>query len=123
MSTEKKPVEFRRAHDEVRSHFNEPVLVSFHLARIIGYAETGADSYLIVAQPENANGRWRSHVYWHTMVGGYVYLDRLKGQNYVKSQEGEDWDDLFRLDKLLHYNGCPKMEEFQIILKPDDMEF
>jgi hypothetical protein len=48
------------------------------------------------------------------LVGGYVYLDGLKGQEYVKGTDGSEWDDLSRLDNLLALNGCPKENQFLI---------
>lgn len=93
--------------DEIRGHFNEPVLMGFDLARVIGYGEDDDDCYLIVQYPRRGISR-------STMVGGYTFLDRLKGQNYVRSTTGEDWDDFTRMDSLLHHNGVPRVEEFLI---------
>lgn len=101
--------------EEIKQHFNEPVLMGFELARVIGYGEDDEDCYLIVQYPRR--GVCRS-----TMVGGYTFLDRLKGQNYVRSTGGEDWDDFTRLDSLLHYNGVPRAEEFLIEIKTTEME-
>jgi hypothetical protein len=48
----------------------------------------------------------------HTMVGGYVYLGCLKGQEHVTSKTGEEWDDFTRLDTMLELNGAGKEQEF-----------
>lgn len=90
---------------EVRSHFNEPILMCFDLARCVGYAEDDDDCYIIVRYPCRG-------LVWHTFVGGYYYLDRIKRQGYVKSKTGEDWDDFTRLDDLLEINCAPREKEF-----------
>lgn len=90
---------------EAKRHFNEPILIGFDLCRCIGYAEDEEDCYLLVQHPNY--GRVK-----HTFVGGYTYLNCLKGQGYVESTSGEDWDDFFRLDTLLELNGAPKEQEF-----------
>lgn len=101
-------------------HFNEPVLMMFELARLIGYAEDADDCYLVVKYP-------RRGVVRHTAVGGYTFLDRLKGQNHVvpthPSFEGEVWDDLIRLDMLLEMNGVPREEKFIVDIRPDERSF
>jgi len=96
--------------DMCRAHFNEPIIASFDLMRCIGYGETGVDCYVI------AKGRG-GKVVWLTCVGGYTFLDRLKGQ-----ERGGVWDDFTRLDSLLGYNGAPKEDEFRLDLRHDDME-
>ena len=96
-------------------HFNEPILSGSEVVRLIGYAETAVDCYLICSSMDRG-------IYWNTAVGGYTFLDRLKGQGYVRSTGGEDWDDLTRLDSLLQLNGAPKVEKFLVILRPDDNE-
>ena len=78
-----------------RQHFNEPIIVGSEVVRLIGYGETAVDCYLI------CSGMSQRGVFWNSAVGGYIFLDRLKGQGHVKSVEGEDWDDFFRLDNLL----------------------
>jgi hypothetical protein len=85
---------------EAKTHFNEPILVVFDLCRCVGYAEDDADCYLVVRHP-------RRGLIWHTFVGGYTYLDALKGRN-----PAGEWDDLTRLDSLLALNGAPKEPEF-----------
>lgn len=93
-----------------RSHFNEPLIVGFDVARLIGYGEDEYDCYLICQHPKYPDGETK----WHTAVGGYVFLDRLKGQDYVRSTGGEEWDDLYRLDNFLSLNGAPKADEFTV---------
>lgn len=99
-------------------HFNEPVLMSFELARLIGYGADADDCYLIVKYPR------RGRV-WHTAVGGYMFLDRLKGQNLVNpkypSYEGEVWDDFNRLDNMLKVNGVPKAAEFLVEIRAEPL--
>lgn len=97
------------------AHFNEPMLASFDLVRCIGYGETAVDCYII------ARGQ-TGKVSWLTCVGGYTFLDRLKGQQYVLSTSGEHWDDFTRLDSQLHLNGSPRMTEFRLDLQHDDWE-
>lgn len=98
-----------------RQHFNEPMLACEQVVRCIGYAETGVDCYIITR-------RFGGKIVWNTCVGGYIFLDRLKGQEYVRSSSGEDWDDLFRLDSTLALNGAPREPEFLIELRHEDME-
>lgn len=108
-------VHSRELYDLALCHFNEPMLSMGEVVRLIGYGETAIDCYFIVAKP-------RSVVAWLTCVGGYTFLDRLKGQGYVKSTSGEDWDDLYRLDSMLTHGGCPKAETFRLDLQHDDTE-
>lgn len=96
-------------------HFNEPVLIEDQLGRLVGYGESAVDCYLII-------NFLRGKISWHTCVGGYYWLDRLKGQEYVRSNNGEDWDDLTRLNSLLELNGAPKAKEFLLKLEHDDFE-
>lgn len=86
-------------------HFNEPILIGFDLCRCVGYAEDWEDCYLIISNPHRG-------LAYCTMVGGYIYLDGLKGQNHVKPSSGEEWDDYTRLDDLLELNGAPKVDKF-----------
>lgn len=97
-------------HREVAEHFNEPMLAGFDLVRCIGYGEDDSDCYVIYRRPGG-------EVIWHTMVGGYTFLSRLKGQGYARSTSGEDWDDLFRLDHMLALNGCPKEAVMRVELR------
>ncbi len=82
-------------HDLVKAHFNEPVLTDFQVGRIIGYSQDAMDCYMMIRYPNPTK------VIHHTMVGGYYFLDRLKGQNLVISTQGEEWDDYFRIDNML----------------------
>lgn len=84
-------------------HFNEIMIIGTEVARIIGYAEDKRDCYLKV---QFIHGK----TIWHAMVGGYYSLKNLKGQNYIKSSNGEDWDDYCRLDYFLELNEAPKQE-------------
>ena len=98
-----------------RQHFNEPIISNSEVVRLIGYAETAVDCYLICSSMSQG-------IFWNTAVGGYTFLDRLKGQWYVKSTEGEDWDDFFRLNQMLELNGAPKVDDFILDIRPDDYE-
>lgn len=102
---------------EAKQHFNEPVLVGFNVGRVVGYAEDD-DCYLIIDEPKR--GR-----YWHTFVGGFIYLDHLKAHGIVIPKNpkfpGEVWSDYSRLDSLLELNGSPKAEHF--ILSKKESEY
>lgn len=100
--------------EEVRKHFNEPVLLGFDVGRIIGYAEDDRDCYMIVQHPFQLQG---GGIVWHTMVGGYIYLDKLKEQGVTLASNGETWTDYWRLDNLLELNGAPKATEFVRIVE------
>jgi hypothetical protein len=91
---------------EFKAHFNEPVLIMDRLGRVIGYGEDEQDCYMIVMY---MGGK----IVWNTAVGGYVFLDRLKGQEYVKATNGEEWDDFVRLNNILELNGAPKQKEWR----------
>lgn len=91
---------------EAVKHFNEPILMGLTIGRCIGYAEDDEDCYLIVRDRFGVAVR-------HTFVGGFTYLDCLKGKHIIISKEsGEEWDDYYRIDKLLELNGCPKENTF-----------
>lgn len=98
-----------------RAHFNEPMISHGEIGRCIGYGETAVDCYIIVQ-------KLRGEIVWNTCVGGYIFLNRLKGQKYIKSTSGEDWDDFTRLDSELALNGAPKQTTFRLDLRPDDWE-
>lgn len=102
-------------HRRCLLHFNEPMLASDRLVRCIGYGESAVDCYVIA---QHLHGE----IVWLTCVGGYTFLDRLKGQGSVKATNGEDWDDLTRLDNLLHLNGAMRRETFILKLDHDDWE-
>lgn len=97
--------------DEMRSHFNEPILIGDRLARLVAFGEDAHDYYLVCVY---MGGRQ----VWHTAVGGYTFLNRLNGQGYVLSTSGEEWDDLFRLDQMLALNGAPKADAFLELKAP-----
>ena len=97
-------------------HFNEPIICHLEVIRLVGYGETAVDCYLICSSTS------REGVFWSSAVGGYIFLDRLKGQGHVKSTEGEDWDDFVRLDNWLELNGAPKVKDFIVEIRPDDYE-
>ena len=105
--------------ENVRAHFNEPMLAMFDLVRCVGYGEDEDDCYIIARRP-NPNG----DLIWLTCVGGYTFLNKLEGQEYVLGYSGEHWDDLTRLDNLLTLNGAPREPEFKVIieLEPKDGE-
>ena len=103
-------------------HFNEPVLISFEVCRVIGYAEDDEDCYLIIRHPRNGPSiDGNGPVSWCTFVGGYTYLTCLKEQNITVPKypkyPGEIWTDYSRLDSFLEMNGVPKEEKFLIVLK------
>jgi hypothetical protein len=98
----------------VQQHFNEPMLSMFSVVRCIGYAEDADDCYIIYRHQGRHDGPLLGEVGWHSMVGGYTFLDRLKGQGHVKAHTSEDWDDLVRLDNLLALNGTPKEDAFLV---------
>lgn len=95
------------------AHFNEPMISGSEIVRCIGYGETAVDCYIIT---RHIGGK----VSWSTCVGGYVFLDRLKGQNRVTSNSGDNWDDLTRLDSLLSLNGCLREAEFITDRRPEE---
>lgn len=108
-------VHSRELLDMCLAHFNEPMISFEEVVRCIGYGETGADCYIITRKRGG-------EIIWNTCVGGYVFLDRLKGQGHVKSTSGEDWDDLTRLCSSLAHNGAPCEPEFRLELRHEDME-
>ena len=101
-------------------HFNEPVLAGLVVTRLIGYAETAVDCYYILHEPQKG-------VYWHTAVGGVVFLSCLSGSNAFnltsrEQVDEEQVDDLIRLNHWLELAGVPKEAGFQLTLRPDDEE-
>lgn len=98
-----------------KKHFNEPIIVSSEVVRLIGYGETAVDCYLICSSMDRG-------IFWCTAVGGYTFLDRLKGQGYVKSTTGDDWDDFYRLNNMLELNGAPKVSSFIIKMDKNNRE-
>jgi hypothetical protein len=91
-----------------RKHFNEPVLVLFELGRLIGFAEDERDYYLIVKYPGESVPRTS----YHTAVGGYIFLDALKFQDYRVSSTGLLRDDFLEIDAMLTRKGVPREPEF-----------
>ncbi|MBY3158382.1 hypothetical protein HFO56_39475 [Rhizobium laguerreae] len=91
-----------------RDHFNEPVLLGTEVGRLVGYAEDERDSYLIIHYPNPSEPK----IVWHTCVGGYHWLDRLRGQHLVIAYNGERWDDFYRVDSDLERCGAPKVGSF-----------
>lgn len=106
-------------YEEVKKHFNEPVIIGFNLCRIIGYAEDDEDCYLIYKHPIKGSR-------WCTLVGGYTYLDSLKDQGVTipsyPSFPGERWTDFSRLDGMLELNGAPKEKNFIVVMKTVERE-
>jgi hypothetical protein len=94
--------------NEILSHFNEPMLCMGVVVRCVGYGENEMDAYVIILQPKPYRIYPHKPVLRHTCVGGYTFLDRLKGQQHVKAHNEEDWDDLTRLDGDLTRAGAPK---------------
>lgn len=93
--------------ERCRRHFNEPVIAMSEVCRCVGYAEDDHDCYYVLRSTKG-----RHPQFWHTAAGGIIWLDRLRGQNHVRSSTGEDWDDLTRLDSWLALNGAPRAETF-----------
>lgn len=98
-----------KLYEMALSHFNEPMIAFCEVTRCIGYAEDHLDCYIIVL-PKN-----RKPV-WNTCVGGYTFLDGLKGQNQVNAHNGEVWDDFTRLDSELSSFGAPRQEAFELVI-------
>lgn len=99
----------KKYYEEVKSHFNEPVIIGSEVCRIIGFGVDDEDYYLIV------NSRSRGK-FWMTFVGGYIYLDCLKGQHAIASKHTDEiWDDYFRMNSFLTLNGVPEEKEFVFI--------
>ena len=95
-------------YEEVLSHFNEPFITAMgEIARCIGYAEDKMDCYIIYKLYDGT-------VRYHTMVGGYIFLQILEKQNVEISFNGAIWNDLTRIQHLL----CPPEKEFLIDIEP-----
>jgi hypothetical protein len=94
-------------YKELVVRHNEPMLSGEEVVRLIGYAEDHNDCYLIMHSPTRG-------VYWHTAVGGYMFLTMLKGQGCIRGATGEDWNDLWRLDQGLILRGVPRRDEFEV---------
>ena len=102
-------------YQECLAHFNEPVIVGLSVARLLGYAETAVDCYYILQEPQR-------EAYWHTAVGGVIFLSPLSGNNAFRLSSGDQVDDLVRLDKWLELAGVPREAGFRLVLRPDDEE-
>lgn len=83
------------------------------LARVIGYGEDCSDCYLIL---RHLHGRTT----WWSCVGGYYWIDILRGQNPHQDAKGRDWNDYSRIDHLLELNGAPKEGFFRVDLKHNE---
>lgn len=103
-----------------QEHFNEPVLMYFKLARLVGYGEDADDCYLIVKYPDYPDGK----IVHHTAVGGYIFLDKLQGQHITipayPEYKGQVWDDYYRLDEALELNGARREKEFIVDKRPHE---
>jgi hypothetical protein len=102
--------------EECRNHFNQPVLDGLDVVRLVGYEETGIDSYYIVKSAKKGQ-------YSASAVGWFMPLEFLKEQGKVTSLEGEEWNNFVRLDNWLELNGAPKVEEFIVKINHEDMEY
>ena len=98
-------------HRMCKKHFNEPIIVNDGLGRVIGYGEDHMDCYLIIKRSDGI-------VYWHTAVGGYIFLTCLKKQGRLTSTTGDKWSDFTRLDCALDFH-CPKEKEFIVKIETD----
>lgn len=109
--------------EEFKQHFNEPVLTDFGVARVVGYGEDEYDCYLLLQYPyTNERFNKKRGLVWHSAVGGYIWLNRLKGQDLFISSDGEEFDDLHRLDSMLSLNGAPKEKEFLNLEEKHNLE-
>jgi len=106
---------------ETEAIFNRVVIAGSDLARVIGYSEDKCDCYVICQHMANHYGE-PGRIVHHSYVGGVTSLWRLKGQSYVLSTEGEEWDDYTRLDTLLELNGAPKATEFRVEIDHENIE-
>lgn len=100
-------------------HFNEPVIDSMRVVRLIGYAETAVDCYYVVHCMERG-------VYWASAVGPCMHLRTLKEQDGVIARDGihdgDLWNNFTRLDSWLGLNGAPRAGAFICDIRPDDNE-
>jgi hypothetical protein len=96
----------KELYDMCLSHFNEPFISTTVIARCIGYAEDDFDCYIMT---KHLGGK----IEYNTCVGGYTWLTGLKKQGVTLANNGEIWDDLYRLDQVLQFNGCERENKFQ----------
>lgn len=92
---------------ECEQHFNE-IMISFgEIARCVGFGEDDRDCYILCRKRDGK-------IHWNTMVGGYQFLDALRGSVIVKPThpkfEGEVWSDYSRLET--HCQDIPIEPEF-----------
>lgn len=83
---------------DAEEHFNEVVIVSLEICRIVGYCEDDSDVYYIIKLPNNQ--RHQRYMAF-TGVGRPMWL---KGHLPEKDYE--------YLDSILEMNGAPKEDEF-----------
>jgi len=105
--------------EEAKEYFNEPVLTSSTLCRLVGYAEDIDDCYWITKRMNKHD--ILSNYQWTSCVGGFIPLRLLREQNIIIPKypkfEGEVWNDYNRLDTVLELNGATKEEKFIFIRK------
>lgn len=101
---------------EIQSHFNEPVLVFFQLARCVGYAEDEDDCYMVIHRPNPYND-----TIWWSLCTGYVFLDCLKNQRIMQDADGNTCTDFSLLDGWLALNGAPKYKNFLVIERDEEV--
>ena len=104
---------------EAQTYFNEPILSSSTLCRLVGYAEDQDDCYWITKRMNKHD--ILSNYQWTSCVGGFIPLRLLKEQNIIMPKypkfDGEVWNDYNRLDNVLELNGATKEAKFIIIKK------
>lgn len=106
-----KKIYSQELYDTAKIHFNEPIIVNGLLGRLVGYGEDKYDCYFIIVT--NHKGQEK---FWQTCVGGYIFLDRLKGQNeVVMINNGDIWDDFLRLEREVP----PRYKEFELVINHD----
>lgn len=106
---------------ETEAMFNRVVLDGGGtLCRVVGYSEDKYDCYVTCRHMGASYGEMGRLIH-HSYVGGVTSLWRLKGQRYVLSHDGQDWDDYYRLDQLLLLNGAPYEKEFLLDIDHDNV--
>lgn len=99
----------KQLYQQAVDHFNQPLICNGVLCRLVGYAEDEQDCYFIVESRYSlAMPKW-----YQTCVGGYTFLDTLRGHNQVVAHNGELWDDLTRLEPDLP----PPYDDFELDLE------
>jgi hypothetical protein len=102
---------------QIKKHLNEPILITFDVGRLVGFAEDSRDYYYIIKQPAYPNGK----ILYSSCVGGFTSLRKLKNQNKVITETGEIWDDYSRLDDILTMNGASKVDEIMMSVLDDSI--